>query len=105
MGRAVPDIGIEVARLAGMARDAGLGGVVCSPREAAAVSAILGSGRAIVVPGIRRPGDRPGDQARAATPGEAIRAGATHLVVGRPLLEAPDPAQVLAELLEAATTH
>jgi orotidine-5'-phosphate decarboxylase len=102
VGRPVPDVGIEVARLAGMARKAGLDGVVCSPRDVAAVSAILGTGRAIVVPGIRRPGDQPGDQARAATPVEAIRAGATHLVVGRPILEDSDPAEVLGELLEVA---
>jgi orotidine-5'-phosphate decarboxylase len=102
VGRPVTDVAPEVTRLAAMARDAGLAGVVCSPQEVSAVKEVLGPGRAIVVPGIRRAGDQAGDQARAATPGEAIRAGATHLVVGRPILEAPDPARVLEELLEAA---
>ena len=56
----------------------------------------------IVVPGIRRAADAVGDQARVATPAEAVARGATHLVVGRPILTAPDPAAVLTELLAAA---
>ena len=80
----------EVSRLAGAALDSGLRGIVCSPREVATVRAAAGPEAWIVVPGIRRAGDAAGDQARIATPAEAVRAGATHLVVGRPVLEAPD---------------
>lgn len=103
VGRASMALEPEVARLAGEARKAGLSGVVCSPHEVKTVAGILGPGATIVVPGIRRPGDAAGDQARSAGPAEAARAGATHLVVGRPILQAPDPAQVLAEMTAAAT--
>ena len=89
----------EVARLAGVARTAGLRGAVCSPLEADAVRRIFGDEGWVVVPGIRRPGDAAGDQARVATPAEAVRKGATHLVVGRPLLRAADPAAVLVEMM------
>jgi orotidine-5'-phosphate decarboxylase len=102
VGRSSVALEPEVGRLAGEALGAGLSGVVCSAHEVRAVAGILGPGRAIVVPGIRRPGDAAGDQARSAGPGEAARAGATHLVVGRPILQAPDPARVLAELVAAA---
>ena len=101
-GRVLLDLQTEVARLATEAAGAGLSGVVCSPHEVRAVATLLGPGRAIVVPGIRRPGDAAGDQARAAGPEEAARAGATHLVVGRPILQAVDPAQVLEEFSAAA---
>jgi len=80
----------EVERLARLAIDAGVDGVVCSPLEVALVRPIVGPGR-IVVPGIRREGDAVGDQARVASPRAAVAAGATHLVVGRPILEAEDP--------------
>lgn len=101
LGRPAVDPAREVERLAHAARDAGLRGVVCSPLEAASVRRVVGPGGWVVVPGIRRAGDAPGDQARTATPIEAIRAGASHLVVGRPLLNAPDPAAVLTEFLGA----
>jgi orotidine-5'-phosphate decarboxylase len=91
----------EVARLAGAARAAGLSGVVCSPLEVAVVKARLAPGACIVVPGIRRPGDPVGDQSRTASPAEAILAGATHLVVGRPILAAPDPGAVFREMAGA----
>jgi len=71
---------------------AGLAGVVCSPLEVDRIRAGLGVEALIVVPGIRRPDDDTHDQSRTATPGEAVRHGATHLVVGRPILEAADPA-------------
>lgn len=102
VGRDGVDPVAEVIRLAGTARAAGLRGAVCSPLEAEAVRAALGPGRWIVVPGIRRPGDQAGDQVRTAAPAVAVRRGATHLVVGRPLLEATDPATVLAELMREA---
>jgi len=102
VGRSSVELEAEVARLAGEASRAGLSGVVCSPHEVRTVAAVLGPGRTIVVPGIRRQGDTAGDQARAGGPAEAAKAGATHLVVGRPILQAPDPAQVLGELAAAA---
>ncbi len=92
----------EVARLAGLAFSAGLRGVVCSPEEVATVSQRADPGCWIVVPGIRRPGDPIGDQARIAGPAEATAAGATHLVVGRPILQAADPGAVFREFQAAA---
>jgi orotidine-5'-phosphate decarboxylase len=80
-----------VHHLAGLARDAGAHGVVCAAGEAGAMRRILGDERLIVTPGIRLPEDAAGDQQRIATPARAMRAGATHIVVGRPLLNAPDP--------------
>jgi orotidine-5'-phosphate decarboxylase len=82
----------EVRRLATLAMAAGADGVVCSPLEVAQVAPLVGGGR-VVVPGIRRAGDAVGDQARVATPAVARAAGATHLVVGRPILEAEDPGE------------
>ena len=87
----------EAARLARSAISAGLAGVVCSPLEVDRVRSGLGPDPLIVVPGIRRPGDAAGDQSRTASPAEAVRHGATHLVVGRPILEAADPGAALAE--------
>ncbi len=92
----------EVERLAGLARAAGLRGAVCSPQEVANVRRILGPSGTIVVPGIRRASDPAGDQVRVSSAGDAARAGATHLVVGRPLLQAAEPAAVLQELREEA---
>jgi orotidine-5'-phosphate decarboxylase len=87
----------EASRLARSAISAGLAGVVCSPLEVERIRAGVGEEALIVVPGIRRPGDAEGDQSRTATPAEAIRDGATHLVVGRPILTAEDPAAALEE--------
>jgi orotidine-5'-phosphate decarboxylase len=81
----------EVLRLATIARSAGVDGVVCSPHEVGLVSALRFE--RLVVPGVRRAGDDLGDQQRVATPSEAVAAGATHLVVGRPITAAPDPAE------------
>ncbi len=81
-----------VLRLARLALAAGAGGLVCSPREVAAVRAAVGPGPLLVVPGVRPTGVSRGDQARVATPAEAVRAGADVLVLGRPLREAADPA-------------
>lgn len=83
-----------VLRRANQAKEAGMGGIVCSAEEAADVRAILGPDMAIVTPGIRPAGSEKGDQKRVMTPGDAIRAGASHLVVGRPITGAPDMAAV-----------
>lgn len=88
----------EVGRLAGMAFESGLRGVVCSPLEVPTVRSHAGPDAWIVTPGIRRSTDRAGDQARTATPAEAVRAGATHLVIGRPILEADDPRSAYREI-------
>lgn len=82
----------HVATLAALARDAGCDGVVCSPNEAAAMRGMLGPDALVVTPGVRPAGDDAGDQARTATPAEAIEAGASHLVIGRPITGAADPA-------------
>lgn len=89
----------EAARLARVAIAAGLSGVVCSPIEVDRIRTGVGPDPLIVVPGIRRPGDSAGDQARTASPAEAVAQGATHLVVGRPILESGDPRGALSEFL------
>ena len=81
----------QVLALGRMAVGAGADGLVCSPREAGALRAALGPDAILVTPGVRPAGGELGDQKRVATPADAIRAGATHLVVGRPVLGAPDP--------------
>ncbi len=81
----------QVVRLAKLAIKSGCAGVVASAREAKAIRSGLGAGFAIVTPGVRPAGAAKGDQARVVTPAEAIACGATHLVVGRPITEAPDP--------------
>ena len=79
------------AKRAAQARDLGADGLVCSPEEAANLRAIVGDKMALVTPGIRPAGAKVGDQKRIAAPMEAIRAGADYLVVGRPVVAAPDP--------------
>jgi len=81
-----------VVRLAQLAVAAGAQGIVCSPREVEAVRRAVGPGPLLVVPGVRPEGAAKGDQARVATPVEAVRAGADVVVIGRPLREGPDPA-------------
>lgn len=81
-----------VLHRAAQARDAGMGGIVCSAAEATAVRKVIGADMAIVTPGIRPAGADHGDQKRVMTPGDALKAGATHLVVGRPIAAASDPA-------------
>ncbi len=80
--------------LAEMAYSCGVDGIVCSLHEAAAIRANLGSTALIVTPGIRLPDQSVGDQKRVGTPRDAMLAGATHLVIGRPLMEANDPVAV-----------
>ena len=80
-----------VASRAEKARALGVDGLVCSPEEAANVRAIVGAGMTLVTPGIRPAGAEAGDQKRIMTPAAAIAAGADYLVVGRPVVAAPDP--------------
>jgi orotidine-5'-phosphate decarboxylase len=94
-----------VLRRAEQALAAGMGGIVCSADEAAAVRKVVGQDLAVVTPGIRPAGAEHGDQKRVMTPAEAIRAGASHLVVARPILNAADrkaaAEAILAEMASA----
>jgi len=82
----------QVLRLAALALSNGCQGVVASAQEAGALREEFGGDFTIVTPGVRLAGTGPNDQARIVTPGEAIAAGASHIVVGRPITEASDPA-------------
>jgi orotidine-5'-phosphate decarboxylase len=93
------DTEARVVRLAESAKEAGLGGVVCSAFEVKAVRAACGPDFTIVTPGIRPSGTNLGDQKRAVTPREALAAGSDYLVVGRPILEADNPIQALDSIL------
>jgi orotidine-5'-phosphate decarboxylase len=98
-----PEKQVEVLARMGLA--AGLRGFVCSPQEVARLRAIAGSEGVLVTPGIRPAGAAVGDQKRIATPAEALRQGASFLVVGRPITQAADPAEaadaILKEMAEA----
>lgn len=95
----------QVELLARMGLAAGMRGFVCSPHEVAVLRALTGPDSVLVVPGIRPAGSDTGDQKRIATPTEALRLGANYLVVGRPITQAPDPAEaaeaILNEMAEA----
>lgn len=86
----------HVARLAALAAAAGIGGAVCSPLEVSRLRSAHPEPFALVTPGIRQAGSAAGDQARVLTPAEAIAAGASALVIGRPISAAADPAAVFA---------
>ncbi|HEX6749944.1 MAG TPA: orotidine-5'-phosphate decarboxylase [Longimicrobium sp.] len=90
----------EVARLAGMARECGIPGVVASVHELPAVRRAAGEEMLVLTPGIRLPGDAAGDQSRVATPAEAARLGADYVVLGRSVTAAADPAAALARAME-----
>jgi orotidine-5'-phosphate decarboxylase len=102
IGRREMSLVDEAVRQAEEAVSGGLAGVVCSPAEVASVRRVLPEDALVVVPGIRRETDATGDQVRVATAREAVRAGATHLVVGRPVLHAADPVDALKHLFEEA---
>lgn len=84
-----------VTRLAGLAKNAGLDGVVCSVQEVPAIRKVTSAGFQLVTPGIRPADAERDDQKRCATPAEAILIGANHLVIGRPITRAADPVQQL----------
>jgi orotidine-5'-phosphate decarboxylase len=88
----------NVMRLAGLANNCGLDGVVCSSRETAALRASLGEDFLLVTPGIRPAGLASDDQRRVMTPLEAIHSGSSYLVIGRPVTQADDPVSVLRTL-------
>lgn len=104
LGLAGP-ITAAVQRLARLAQSAGADGVVASPHEVPLIREACGRDFLVVTPGIRPAGARAGDQHRLATPRAAVEAGADYVVVGRPILEAPDPAaaaeRIVAELAQA----
>lgn len=100
------EIGVEsssagqVERLAMLARDAGVQGVVCSPLEAARMRELLGLEALVVTPGVRPAGTDAGDQSRIATPRAAVEAGASHLVIGRPITAAEEPGAAVERIIE-----
>ena len=91
-------VGDAVRRLAALAVEAGARGLVCSPREVAAVRTEVGPDITLITPGVRPAGSEANDQARIATPEEALRAGADLLVIGRPITGAADPGAAAAAI-------
>ncbi|MCC6432368.1 MAG: orotidine-5'-phosphate decarboxylase [Gemmatimonadaceae bacterium] len=100
-GREVADVEAEVLRLAGLARDGGAVGIVCSGHEAAAARAAYGEQLGLLVPGIRLPGGESHDQRRVMTPVAAAEAGARWLILGRAVTSAADPAATMADVRAA----
>ena len=96
-----PNVGRQVRRLANMAAQAGLRGLVCSPLEVAELRQMLTAGVQLVTPGIRPEMNSANDQKRTLTPREAIAAGANWLVIGRPIHAAPDPRAAAEKILES----
>jgi orotidine-5'-phosphate decarboxylase len=90
----------QVELLTRMGLEAGIRGFVCSPREVASLRVLTGPEGVLVIPGIRPAGTQTGDQKRIATPADALRQGASYLVVGRPITQAADPAEAAHALLE-----
>jgi len=103
LGGPIPD---AVRRLARLASESGMDGVVASPHEVALIRQACGPGFLVVTPGIRPAGASRGDQSRLATPAAALAAGADYIVVGRPITEAADPAAaadaIVREMQDAA---
>ena len=100
-GREEVDVRAEVLRLARLARESGLDGLVCSGQEAAAVRERHGDALRLLVPGVRLEGGAAHDQARVVTPGAAAAAGASWIVLGRAVTAAPDPTAAMARVREA----
>ena len=95
------NVGAQVERLANLAVKAGLRGLVCSPLEIADLRQILPAHIQLVTPGIRTGAEKPDDQARTMTPKEAIAAGASWLVIGRPIYAAENPRAAAEKILES----
>ncbi|MEQ1706299.1 MAG: orotidine-5'-phosphate decarboxylase [Rickettsiales bacterium] len=95
------DVKYQAGKLAELAQDSGIDGVVCSPHEIEILRRQCGKDFKLVVPGIRPEGSAAGDQKRVMTPKEAIEKGADYLVIGRPITEAKNPAQAAKEILES----
>lgn len=100
VGQQIPVSG-QVETLALLAQQAGLAGVVCSAHEISKLRNKLGPDFVLMVPGIRPKGSESGDQKRIMTPEEAMKLGATHLVIGRPITGAPDPAKTASDINES----
>lgn len=100
-GRPGVDVRDEVLRLAEVAQSAGVHGLVCSGAEVAAIRSRLGDRLALLVPGVRLPGDDAQDQARVVTPGDAAAAGARYVVLGRTVTAASDPRAAMGAALRA----
>lgn len=102
LARAGYAMGVQdlVARRAKQIHEAGCAGIVCSATDMATVRGAVGQGLKIVTPGIRPSGAALGDQKRVMTPGEAIRAGIDHMVIGRPITGISDPAQAMQAILD-----
>lgn len=95
------DVQGQVARLATLAKDCGLDGVVCSAREGQVLRELWGEDAVLVTPGIRPPGSPADDQRRTLTPQEAIQQGASYLVIGRPITQAQNPQKALEAILHS----
>lgn len=93
----------QVARLAQLTKSCGLDGVVCSAQEAEMLQRLCGADFALVTPGIRPAGSAAGDQRRVMTPTEAAHQGIQYLVIGRPITQAPEPAEALKQILISLT--
>lgn len=98
-----PALGELVATRSAQARDIGIDGVVCAATEAERARTIVGPGGLVVTPGIRPAGSASGDQKRVVTPGDAMRAGVDHIVVGRPITAAADPRRATEAILSEMT--
>ena len=92
----------QVLRLAQLGVECGIGGIVASPHELTALRSAHGTKIKIITPGIRPTGSAAGDQKRAMTPAEALKAGADYLVIGRPITAAPDPLAALEQIVADA---
>ncbi len=96
-----PNLAERVVQMAELTKQAGLDGVVCSAHEIKLIRAACGDDFVLMVPGIRPAGSDAGDQKRMMTPKEAVDAGATHLVIGRPITQAARPAEAAEDILRS----
>jgi orotidine-5'-phosphate decarboxylase len=97
----LPEYALHMALLA---QEAGLGGAVCSPQEVAQLREVCGEGFVLVCPGVRPPGTQTGDQQRFLTPAAAIQAGASYLVIGRPITMAENPGAAFEQICQTLET-